>query len=281
VPLLQKSSAMRLLPTRLPRCNPGARQTGHTSDVIIRCCVTERLDRAAVAGAVRLLSTEERARHDRFLFASDRRDFAVAHALLRCALTAHGDRAPHEWTFATGPHGKPQLAGLTGAHSNLSFSLTHTRGLVACAMTAGGHVGIDVEAIDLAVDITLLARRCFSPDEISALESCDEAARPERFVEHWVLKEAYVKATGKGLSVRLDELTFAFNAPASIRFESPDRAESMRWRFALFAPTPLHRLAVAVRSSKPFTIDAAMLKLRDSLPPARARDTAGTGRRGI
>jgi 4'-phosphopantetheinyl transferase len=235
---------------RLPRSSMQTGETGDANDVVVYCCRTEQLAAEAIAAAVRLLSPEERGRHDRLLFAADRRDFAVAHALLRCALTAHGDRAPHDWAFVAGSHCKPQLSDRTGTHANLSFSLTHTRGFVACAVSRRGEVGIDAEAIDAAIDILPLARRYFPTDEIVALESCDEAARRERFVEHWVLKEAYVKATGDGLFARLDQVTFAFNEPASIDFESPNRAESTRWRFRLCAPTPGHRLAVALRRSE-------------------------------
>jgi phosphopantetheinyl transferase len=119
------------LATRLPRCSTQTRGTGGANDVVVYCCRTEQLESEALAAAVRLLSPGEMGRHGRLLFAADRRHFAVAHALLRCALTAQGDRALHEWAFVTGQQGKPQLSDRLGAHANLSFSITHTRGLVA------------------------------------------------------------------------------------------------------------------------------------------------------
>jgi cardiolipin synthase len=68
------------LATRLPRCSTQTRDTGGANDVVVYCCRTEQLESEALAAAVRLLSPGEMGRHDRLLFAADRRDFAVAHA---------------------------------------------------------------------------------------------------------------------------------------------------------------------------------------------------------
>jgi 4'-phosphopantetheinyl transferase len=130
----------------------------------------------------------------------------------------------------------------------ISFNLTHTRGLVACAVTRSGEVGIDVEAIDDAVDVLDLARHCFSREEVFALKCRAEADRPERFV---------------------DEMTFMFRQPSTILFASPDRMESARWRFALFAPSARHRLAVAVRSMHAANVAALLMRLPETGSEAR------------
>jgi 4'-phosphopantetheinyl transferase len=215
-----------------------------TRDVAIYYCLTEDLDGRTIADAVELLSIHERYRCDRFVRPRDRRDFAVAHALLRRALTLHGERAPHEWRFLDGPGGKPQLAEDHGGDTSLSFNLAHTNGLVACAVTRGRAVGIDVETRERPLDPIALAKRFFSPLEILEFEHGAAAALQERFVELWVLKEAFVKGTGLGLSAPLDQFAFVFQGASSIHFHPPvDSAAS--WRFALFAPSPYHRLAIA------------------------------------
>src|SRR2546427_7957368 len=56
--------------------------------------VTRHLDEDAMAVALEWLSAEERARCARLAFASDRRDFIAARALLRHALVAHRPRDP-------------------------------------------------------------------------------------------------------------------------------------------------------------------------------------------
>jgi len=74
--------------------------------VTVCCCATGDLGSEAIAAAVRLLS-EERSRLAELAFPEDRRDFAVAHALLRRTLTSFGGHAPHEWRFVRGRRGKP------------------------------------------------------------------------------------------------------------------------------------------------------------------------------
>lgn len=217
-------------------------------DVRVTYCVTEELDAAAVCTALDRLSVEERSRSRRLLHERDRRDFTVAHALLRQSLSACGTLAPHEWTFAAGPYGKPSLTGDLADRERLSFNLAHTDGLVACCVARDADVGIDVETIARGVDIDDIASRFFSPAEAADLEECAESDRPVRFAELWTLKEAYLKARGDGLAGALNRFGFRFEEPSSLRFDAEIGAASSRWSFALFAPTDRHRMAVAVNS---------------------------------
>src|SRR5262245_48316435 len=127
--------------------------------VHITYCLTARLDEAAVRAAVEELSPEERTRHDRMMREHDRRDYAVAHAMLRRSLSAGGDCAPHEWIFTQGALGKPALMPDAAARTRLSFNLAHAHGCVACAVARDAEVGIDVEAVDRRADALGLAGR--------------------------------------------------------------------------------------------------------------------------
>jgi 4'-phosphopantetheinyl transferase len=216
-------------------------------DVVVTYALTDALDAAAVAAALEPLSPDERARHERFRFDRDRRDFAAAHALLRGALSAQVPRPPREWTFIAGPRGKPALDAESADRTHLSFNLAHTPGLVACVVARDADVGVDVEAVDRRADALRLAHRYFSRVEIEQLERWPDAERQTHFIEVWTLKEAYVKAIGEGLACRLDEFSFVFDGPRSLQFASTRDVPRHAWRFALFAPSRRHRLAVAVR----------------------------------
>lgn len=215
--------------------------------VHVTCRDTESLGGAELDTDVSLLSADERTRHARFVFARDRRDFAAAHALLRRQLSMHADVTPDAWTFEVAPDGKPHLSrSCVGA--DLAFNLSHTRGLVACAIGHGADIGLDVESIDRVVDGRDIVAHYFSPDEVELLDACDATERPARFTELWTLKEAYVKAIGRGLSHPLDRFGFAFDGARGIRFTPPPDAQATQWTFALLKPSVRHRLAVAVRS---------------------------------
>jgi 4'-phosphopantetheinyl transferase len=214
-----------------------------THDIHVWFRATDALDEAAIAAAASVLSDEERAHYRRLHVARDARDYAAAHALLRQALSLGGDQAPAEWRFEKTPAGKPFLIA-EGAHP-ASFSLSHTRGMVACAVTSGAEVGVDVEWVDRQVDVGAIAARFFAPAETAQLVELKGDARRDRFFDLWTLKEALVKALGLGMAVSLSTLAFTVGAGGDIRLDAPD-VDPDAWQFALFAPGPRHRLAVAV-----------------------------------
>ncbi|GAU25199.1 hypothetical protein TSUD_150980 [Trifolium subterraneum] len=85
----------------------------------------------------------------------------------------------------------------------LHFNISHTSSLIACAVTVGSPIGIDVEEKQrkLKNDILAFARRYFSPHEVEMLAHIvDPELRRLEFIKLWTLKEAYVKALGRGFS---------------------------------------------------------------------------------
>jgi 4'-phosphopantetheinyl transferase len=217
-----------------------------TDDIHIWFRATDQLDQAAIAAAASMLSDEERARYARFHFARDARDYAAAHALLRTVLSRNRDRPPEGWHFDKTPQGKPIL--IDPADTQASFSLSHAHGMVACAVTDDLDVGVDVECTDRAVNVLDIAARFFSPGEADLLEHLDPGSRCQRFFDLWTLKEALAKALGVGLSTTLSSLVFSVeDASGGITLEAPATIDANAWQFALFAPGPKHRLAVALR----------------------------------
>ena len=215
-----------------------------TIDVWYRA--TEALDDAETAQQLIDLSAAELARHERFVFARDRRDFAAAHALLRRALSRYADVAPRAWEFVEEPGGKPGLAAIAGAPA-LSFNLSHTHGLVACAIAGGPRIGVDVESVERVVDDSV-AERFFSDEENRALRRCGTPLdQARRFFALWTLKEAYIKAIGQGLSHPLNTIVFEIQADGAVAFTPPARVAAESWQFALFAPTDRHCLAIAAQ----------------------------------
>ena len=209
--------------------------------------MTEHSGDGDVQAALALLSADERARYGRFVFPDDRRDFAEAHALLRRVLSLYAAVAPPAWIFDAPPGEKPALVPWLGAPP-LSFNLSHTRGLVACAVALDADVGVDAERIDRVADGEDIAARYFTAGETAALMACDSPGRATRFIELWTLKEAYLKAIGRGLARPLNEVAFAFAADGTIAWDVPGAARD-EWRFALF-PLPNARIAAAVTSPR-------------------------------
>ena len=210
------------------------------ADIRVACHSADGVSDASIREAVSLLSAAERSRFDRLRRDVDRRRYALAHALLRKTLSSFIGSDPKALTFEADSYGKPRLS----ATADVSFSLSHTNGLVACAVARGRELGIDAEAIDRRIDVLGVANRYFTEGEIGYITDGKVEKHLERFFEVWTLKEAFLKATGRGLSQPLDSISFDLDGNETIRYSlSPGHADS-GWQFAVFRPTPRHLLAV-------------------------------------
>jgi 4'-phosphopantetheinyl transferase len=227
---------------------------------------------SADTGAIssRPLDASERARADRFRVAADRDAYIAAHVLLRVMLSQHANIAPEEWRFRATKGGRPELDPAQ-APPGLHFSLSHTRGLVACAVGRCEALGIDAEAWREPAPIEL-AKRYFAPAEARLIADLAPEERPAAFYRLWTLKEAYLKATGEGLAGALDSFAFSLD-PTELTLPFPGSAAA--WRFAEFRPGLRYSLALAVRSPAPIPIDAAAVSPFDCIAGKRLSTDCG------
>jgi len=94
-----------------------------------------------------------------------------------------------------GEHGKPMIDGL-------EFSLSHSGNLVVCAVSHE-PVGCDVEEIRKAPE--RVAERYFSCGEQEYLSQFAEEEYDRAFFRLWTMKESYVKMTGEGMGVPMEQ----------------------------------------------------------------------------
>ncbi|HYG91406.1 MAG TPA: 4'-phosphopantetheinyl transferase superfamily protein [Azospirillum sp.] len=185
-----------------------------------------------------LLDDTERARWERFLRPEGRRLFAAAHALLRTTLSRYAAVDPRAWRFTAGEHGRPELAG---PETGLTFNLTHTEGLAACAVTRGIAVGIDAERADRHANLEGMARFAFAESERAQFDAAPPERRGAVFFGIWTLKEAYIKARGLGLALPLKSFAVTVDPPRI----APAPDDTTEWHAELIQPTDEHVLAVA------------------------------------
>ena len=195
-----------------------------------------------------LLSSDERDRMERLIFDRDRRAFLMTRALARRMLSRYAPVAPADWQFITNAHGRPEISVRPAGTPDLRFNISHTDGLIACAVTIGREVGVDVEQVGrhLSHDI---AGRFFAPKEVTDLRALPESDQPRVFFDYWTLKEAYIKARGFGLALPLKDFAFTLRPPAAptIGFEPALDDDPSTWQFLQDWPTAEHRLGLAVR----------------------------------
>ena len=190
-----------------------------------------------------LLSPDERERAGRFLAERDRRRYAVARASLRRLLGGYLDQPPAALRFSYGPRGKPSLPG-----AGPRFNVTHSGGLALLAFTSAHELGVDVEPLRTIEDAEAIARRFFSPGEAAELRGLAEPERSLAFLRGWTRKEAFIKATGDGLSRPLDEFEvplLAGEPPRLLRLAGDPQAAA-RWWLQDLAPATGFAAALAV-----------------------------------
>jgi 4'-phosphopantetheinyl transferase len=208
------------------------------------------------------LDEQERAHYQSLKFPKHQYEYLVAHALLRSCLSHYGGRYPWEWSFVKNAYGRPEIQTKEGPPP-LRFNLSHTDGMVACAVTRLADVGVDVERVTQE-DLVEVANASFTSKELAHLAQWKGIAWQKRFFELWTLKEAYVKARGLGLSLPLQQFSFLFKSNESGRtsfiFESNENL-STGWMFWLLSPTLNHQLAVAACCGSSVTI-----RIRQTIP---------------
>ncbi|CAG7877497.1 unnamed protein product, partial [Brassica rapa] len=127
---------------------------------------------------------------------------------------------PRSLKFKKNLYGKPEVdweVDTTTNYPKLKFNISHTDSLIACGVTVNVPVGIDVEdkTRKLRHNVISLAKRFYSSQEVKFLSSiADMEAQRKEFIKLWTLKEAYVKALGKGFSAS------PFNTFSIIRSEA-------------------------------------------------------------
>ena len=203
-----------------------------------------------------ILSNDEISRGERFCFDRDRHRHLVTWALARTMLSSYADISPKAWEFGNNQYGRPHISGPVSA-PNLRFNLSHTRNLIACIVAPEFDVGIDVEDCRRNISGPAIARRYFSAREVAAFERLTKNEQAAAFFEYWTLKEAYVKAVGRGISLGLARFSFELD-DRSLRVDDPARRpprisfdglndDPATWQFAQYKPTPHHAMAIAIR----------------------------------
>jgi 4'-phosphopantetheinyl transferase len=193
------------------------------------------------------LSPDEQGRAERFHFQRDRERFIVARGVLRTILGRYLRTAPEQLSFRYSPYGKPALAPEFSGEM-IHFNVSHSHGLALYAFTRGREVGIDLERLRPNVEEEQIAKRFFSPREIAMLRALPRDLRQHAFFLCWTRKEAYIKATGKGLSLPLDQFAVSLTPghPAALLYTQADPHAALGWSLQDLTPAPDYAAALAV-----------------------------------
>lgn len=190
-----------------------------------------RLDAGADDDLLNALSPAEAAQAEAFALPALRSHYVAAHGMLRHILAHYTGLPAASLAFARGEFGKPMLANRESCE--VAFNLSHSGSVALVALTGGGEVGVDVERWSDRVSHLDLASRVFSRAECAALSALSESPAEVRkgFYAAWTRKEAYMKATGHGISRGFDhfDVTLHPGEPARLLADRLDHSAPARW----------------------------------------------------
>jgi 4'-phosphopantetheinyl transferase len=207
-----------------------------------------RVEPEAVHAAQALLSNDELERGRRFATEELRGRFIVTRAWLRSILAGCVGCDARELHFDYGPMEKP---GLRDPFGWLSFNIGHSGDIVLAAVADGIQLGVDVERVVPLDDMENLAASCFSDVERDALFSCAPAERQAAFYHGWTRKEAWIKATGAGLSCSLQSFDVEIAPGAPPRFLRLPGNDIDKWTLIHIDLGPGYVGALAVHADRP------------------------------
>ncbi|WP_432003729.1 4'-phosphopantetheinyl transferase family protein [Streptomyces sioyaensis] len=178
-----------------------------------------------------------------------RLEFLLGRMLLRSCLSRYFGGAPAGWRLRAGAYGKPELAeDGRGGRPGVAFNLSHSEGLCLLGFTGGPTLGIDIERVRPVDDMDSLGAALLTRAERRSLARQPPASRTREFFERWVLKEAYAKALGHGVSGQFGATGFILGPGAPPRLEPAPAAhrDAGDWTFRTVGLHPGFAAALAV-----------------------------------
>jgi 4'-phosphopantetheinyl transferase len=214
---------------------------------ILRVCLDKPQKAGCEAG---VLSSDEIERAGRFHFEKDRIHFTRCRCALRRMLADYLAIVASEIRFEYPASGKPQLAADQNPRA-LQFNVSHSADIALIAVSSEHRLGVDVEKIRGDVDVDTLAERFFSPRERAGLRALPDHLRVSGFFACWTRKEAFLKATGDGLSFPLADFSVTTHPDHAPELEDirGNTEGGKQWSLSDLHVIDGYRAAVALDSS--------------------------------
>lgn len=192
---------------------------------------------------IAVLDDSERARARRMTHEVVRRRFIAGRGLLRLLLGGYLDTPPARVRLTQTPKGKPAVSG---RDAGVRFNVSHSGGILVCAVTRGREIGADIERIREDIAVEELAQRFFAPAEAADLLARPLSERRLAFFRAWTRKEAYIKGRGDGLSWPLDGFEVSTGPDAALLVDRNAPEAPKQWWLTELVPESEYLGAVAV-----------------------------------
>ncbi|WP_269518800.1 4'-phosphopantetheinyl transferase family protein [Alteromonas sp. BMJM2] len=224
------------------------------NEVILKyLSIKQVLSSHTISSLRELLSDEERYRVTTLRSESRRDSFIVSRAALRLMLSSlMKETNPEAISFSFNANGKPALNHVS---SLLQFNLSHSHDYIVIAISRNLPIGVDIELMKARLTMRKIAENYFHRCEQKAIDYALKAegnsAALRLFYKIWTLKEAFIKADGKGMAIPGD--CFYFNNICQfdplIAFDGYASDEPQNWHFEHHIIDDLYSIALALDTS--------------------------------
>jgi len=207
------------------------------------------------------LETERQKRISNFVRFEDKYRSAVTGLLQYYMLPEHLKNTLDFFGYQYNKYGKPEVSD----EFNFEFNLSHS-GEWVVGVCSEKKVGIDIEKINYNRKIL---QSVLSLKEQQTLELLSKPERISTFFNLWVLKEAHVKAMGKGLYIPLNEVSFEINLNNQIIGRNNDIGS---WYYKLYAIDSDYKMAICVAEEGVFPEKVSVLSVKDLIMEFHVKD---------
>lgn len=194
-----------------------------------------------------VLAKSERERLQRYRSKEAATEFLASRGILRVLLGKYLGIDPRSVRLNFGPAGKPRLDEVAH-HESVRFNISHAAGVCLLAFASRREVGVDLEVLKPAMDLTDLIPAVLSPTEEAEFWLLPEHLHSYAFLCAWTRKEAVLKALGEGLSVCPNAVEVSMDAQYPKLLRLPKHS-TVEWRLLHLEPVEGYVGAVASEGS--------------------------------
>ena len=187
-------------------------------------CLPLSLNGQERTNALSWLNANQRDKFERRLTSKLQQSYLAGRYFMLRLLAAYTDVPPAALQISYSRLNKPYLASDScKIEFNFSDTVTPDGNIGLFALSRTHAVGVDIESLKRRTNFAPIVAKRFSAAESSYVTNSDGAIDPERFLAYWTRKEAYGKATGKGINFKMRELDLASPASFELDFMSDEK----------------------------------------------------------
>lgn len=190
------------------------------------------------------LSAEEQEKGNRLRNPKHRSRAISMRIQLRQLLSVYLNVKPVDVLFQYAEFGKPSIV-----NSPLSFNVSHCGDLALVAVSLTEDLGVDVEQWRTLDNIEGLVQRNFSAEEKNEWLGISKENKNRVFFNIWTCKEAFIKATGRGLGMGVNRMTFSLAYPHEMADCPEEYGRADEWCCVPLAFDGLLSATLVVRAS--------------------------------